>query len=255
MAELRAMDAASRRFVADVSHELRTPLTAMTAVTEVLEDVGESDPTSMSAAHLIAAETKRLARLVEDLMEISRFDAGTAAMRLEEINLPELIEATLATRGWTNKVKVASPPMLAVRVDARRLDVVIANLVGNALKHGGEPVDLAVTREGDDVLVQVADSGPGIPAEALPHIFDRFYKADKSRGRSEGSGLGLSIAFENARMHGGALAAWNREGGGAVFTFRFPSGVTGAEEAGGEPDFSGGRWEPGADDEPRGVTV
>ena len=225
MDELRAMDAASRRFVADVSHELRTPLTAMTAVTEVLEDVEDADPTTVSAAHLIANETKRLARLVEDLMEISRFDAGTAAMRIEDINLPELIEATLATRGWTTKVEVNAPALLATRIDARRMDVVIANLVGNALKHGGEPVALSIYDDGPFVIVQVADSGPGIPAEALPHIFDRFFKADKARGRSEGSGLGLSIAFENARMHGGELSAGNRPEGGAVFTLRFPRGA------------------------------
>jgi two-component system sensor histidine kinase MtrB len=228
MDELRAMDAASRRFVADVSHELRTPLTAMTAVTEVLEDVESADPTTMSAAHLIANETKRLARLVEDLMEISRFDAGTAAMRVEDVNLAELIEATLATRGWSSKVMVTAPPLVPARVDARRIDVVVANLVGNALKHGGEPVALHLYDQGEYVVVQVADSGPGIPVEALPHIFDRFYKADKARGRSEGSGLGLSIAFENARMHGGELSAGNRPEGGAVFTLRFPSGLGGA---------------------------
>jgi two-component system sensor histidine kinase MtrB len=228
MDELRAMDAASRRFVADVSHELRTPLTAMTAVTEVLEDVEDADPTTMSAAHLIANETKRLARLVEDLMEISRFDAGTAAMRVEDVNLAELIEATLATRGWSSKVMVTAPPLVPARVDARRIDVVVANLVGNALKHGGEPVALHLYDQGEYVVVQVADSGPGIPVEALPHIFDRFYKADKARGRSEGSGLGLSIAFENARMHGGELSAGNRPEGGAVFTLRFPSGLGGA---------------------------
>ncbi|HEV2343520.1 MAG TPA: HAMP domain-containing sensor histidine kinase [Actinocrinis sp.] len=245
MAELRAMDAASRRFVADVSHELRTPLTAMTAVTEVLEDVEDADPTTVSAAHLIANETKRLARLVEDLMEISRFDAGTAAMRIEDINLPELVEATLATRGWTSKVTVTAPPMLATRIDARRMDVVIANLVGNALKHGGEPVALSVFDDDAFVVVQVADSGPGIPAEALPHIFDRFYKADKARGRSEGSGLGLSIAFENARMHGGELSAGNRPGGGAVFTLRFPKGVLGEASTAPDDPVLGPATEPG----------
>lgn len=236
MAELRAMDASSRRFVADVSHELRTPLTAMTAVTEVLEDVESADPTTISAAHLIANETKRLARLVEDLMEISRFDAGTAAMRIEDINLPELIEATLAARGWTSKVTVSGPALLPTRIDARRMDVVIANLVGNALKHGGEPVALGVFDEGSHVTVQVADSGPGIPADALPHIFDRFYKADKARGRSEGSGLGLSIAFENARMHGGELSAGNRPDGGAVFTLRFPKTAPGQALSGFDAD-------------------
>ncbi|HEY3871509.1 MAG TPA: HAMP domain-containing sensor histidine kinase, partial [Actinocrinis sp.] len=229
MDELRAMDAASRRFVADVSHELRTPLTAMTAVTEVLEDVDGADQTTVSAAHLIANETKRLARLVEDLMEISRFDAGTAAMRLEDINLPELVSATLDARGWSAKATVTAPVRLGVVVDARRLDVVIANLVGNALKHGGEPVAVDVWEDNGWATVQVTDSGPGVPPEALPHIFDRFYKADRARGRSEGSGLGLSIAFENARMHGGELSVRNRAERGAVFTFRFPVRAGAAE--------------------------
>ena len=222
MEELRAMDAASRRFVADVSHELRTPLTAMTAVTEVLEDVEDADPTTVSAAHLIANETKRLARLVEDLMEISRMDAGTAGMRVEGVNLPELIEATIEARGWSEKVRVHGPQLLPVQVDARRIDVVLANLCGNALKHGGEPVELTVHVQPEVLLIEVADHGPGIPADALPHIFERFYKADKARGRSEGSGLGLAIAWENARLHDGELSARNRPEGGAVFTFRLP---------------------------------
>jgi len=238
MDELRAMDAASRRFVADVSHELRTPLTAMTAVTEVLEDVQDADPTTVSAAHLIANETKRLARLVEDLMEISRMDAGTAGMRVEDVNLPELIAATVEARGWSEKVRVHAPRLLPVQVDARRIDVVLANLCGNALKHGGEPVDLRVREYPDALLIEVADNGPGIPPDALPHIFERFYKADKARGRSEGSGLGLAIAWENARLHDGQLSARNRPEGGAVFTFRLPRNGT-VPEAEPEQDLLG----------------
>ncbi|HWG23875.1 HAMP domain-containing sensor histidine kinase [Actinospica sp.] len=230
MEELRAMDAASRRFVADVSHELRTPLTAMTAVTEVLEDVEDADPTTVSAAHLIANETKRLARLVEDLMEISRMDAGTAGMRVEDVNLPELIEATIEARGWSEKVRVRAPRVLPVQVDARRVDVVLANLCGNALKHGGEPVELTVRAYAEELLIEVADNGPGIPQDALPHIFERFYKADKARGRSEGSGLGLAIAWENARLHNGELSARNRPEGGAVFTFRLPRHPSAGED-------------------------
>jgi two-component system, OmpR family, sensor histidine kinase MtrB len=200
----------------------------------VLEDVGDADPTTMSAAHLIANETKRLARLVEDLMEISRMDAGTAGMRVEDVNLPELIEATIEARGWTEKVRVHAPRLLPVRVDARRVDVVLANLCGNALKHGGEPVDLTVHQYPDELLIEVADNGPGIPEDALPHIFERFYKADKARGRSEGSGLGLAIAWENARLHNGELSARNRPQGGAVFSFRLPRDS--APEAEPDPD-------------------
>ncbi|HEV2634308.1 MAG TPA: HAMP domain-containing sensor histidine kinase [Actinocrinis sp.] len=247
--ELRALDASSRRFVADVSHELRTPLTAMTAMAEVLEDLEDADPaTTASAAQLVASETKRLARLVEDLMEISRFDAGTASMRMEEINLPELIEASLAARGWTQKASVSSPELVPLLADARRLDVLIANLVGNALKHGGEPVSVRVHEHEETVVVRVRDSGPGIPPEALPHIFDRFFKADKARRRSEGSGLGLAIAFENARLHAGELSARNHPEGGAVFTFRMPRGLTDdlqSADGPGDRILTGDAWDTG----------
>ena len=103
-------------------------------------------------------------------------------------------------------------------MDRRRLDVIVANLVGNALKHGGAPVRVAV-RPG---VIEVSDNGPGIPEDALPHIFDRFYKADTARARSEGSGLGLAIAWENARLHGGTIEAAHAPEGGAVFTLRLP---------------------------------
>lgn len=106
-------------------------------------------------------------------------------------------------------------------VDPRRLDVVFANLIGNALKHGGSPVRVRVREEGDTVVVAVSDSGPGIPEDVLPHVFDRFYKADKGRARSEGSGLGLSIAMANAQIHGGSITAANGEVG-AVFTLTLP---------------------------------
>ncbi|MDT7781890.1 MAG: two-component system, OmpR family, sensor histidine kinase MtrB, partial [Pseudonocardiales bacterium] len=106
----------------------------------------------------------------------------------------------------------------------RRLDVIVANLVGNALRHGAPPVTVTLYVEGSSLVIMVADSGPGLSAEVLPHVFARFYKADSARGRSEGSGLGLAIAWENARLHGGTLVAQNRPGGGALFTLRLPLG-------------------------------
>lgn len=225
VAELRSMETASRRFVADVSHELRTPLTAMTAVTDVLEDATDMGDETAPAARLIVSETRRLARLVEDLMEVSRFDAGTAALRAEDVDLVQLIEASLSARGWSGSVKRDMPESLPVRLDPRRIDVVVANLVGNALKHGGTPVALQLIPLGDEAVIRVRDHGPGIPPDALPHVFERFYKADKARGRSEGSGLGLAITFENVRMHGGELTAANAPDGGAVFTLRLPHTV------------------------------
>ena len=113
---------------------------------------------------------------------------------------------------------------MRARLDPRRLDVVVANLVGNALRHGAPPVSLVLSVEDSFLVIEVADAGPGLPEEVQPHVFARFYKADSARGRSAGSGLGLAIAWENARLHGGTLTATNRPGGGALFTLRMPLG-------------------------------
>lgn len=227
IAELRSLESSSRRFVADVSHELRTPLTAMTAVTDLLEEATDVGDESAPAAQLIVAETRRLARLVEDLMEISRFDAGTAQLRREDVDLVALVEGCLDARGWTGRVGLNVPASLIVTVDQRRIDVIVANMVGNAIKHGGDgPVELSIGVYGPNLVLQVRDHGPGIPPDALEHIFERFYKADKARVRSEGSGLGLSIAYENAHIHGGELTGGNHPDGGAVFTLRLPLRAT-----------------------------
>ncbi len=229
VSELRALEQASRRFVADVSHELRTPLTAMTAVSDLLEDEagGLSEGAGAPAARLVVLETRRLARLVEDLIEVSRFDAGTAVLHLEDVDVAEALAGCVDARGWSGRVELDAPAGLVARVDPRRLDVIVANLVGNALKHGGVPVWVEARAEDGMLVVMVADSGPGIPDAVLPHVFDRFYKADTARARSEGSGLGLSIALENARVHGGSLTAANSRFG-AVFMLRLPLAPPGA---------------------------
>ncbi len=230
VAELRGMEARARRFASDVSHELRTPLAAMSAVTDVLdEEAARLDPDTATAVRLISEETVKLARLVEDLMEISRFDAGAAVLHLDEIDLAESIRRTVSSRGWSDAVeaRLPGPDELRGRVDPRRLDVVVANLVGNALRHGGRPVRLTLSEGGPHAtlrhaVLEVADSGPGIPEDVLPYVFDRFYKSDSARTRTEGSGLGLAITEENVRMHGGTVRAANRPGGGAVFTVELP---------------------------------
>ncbi|MFB4299514.1 sensor histidine kinase [Actinomadura sp. NTSP31] len=228
VAELRAMEAASRRFVADVSHELRTPLTSMIAMTDVLaEEAAAAD--DGGAARLVAEETRRLGALVEHLIEISRFDAGAAALVPDDVNLADAVAGTLAARGWADRVAVEGPADLFVRADPRRLDVIVANLAGNALKHGAPPVSVrfgpADAGPGGEpgVRIVVADRGPGIPDDLLPAVFDRFVKAEAARSRSEGSGLGLSIAMENAVLHDGTLEAANGPDGGAVFTLWLPS--------------------------------
>jgi two-component system sensor histidine kinase MtrB len=221
--ELSAREAASRRFVADMSHELRTPLTAITAVTDVLEDEAEAlDPMIAPAVRLVVSETRRLNELVETLMEVTRFDAGTAKLRVDEVDVADMIMACMDARAWLDSVELDAPRGVLATLDPRRLDVIMANLIGNALKHGGSPVRVSLRREGHEIVVAVSDHGPGIPQDVLPHVFDRFFKADAARARSEGSGLGLSIARENAHIHGGDITAANAPEGGAVFTLRLP---------------------------------
>ena len=228
--ELRRMEADARRFVADVSHELRTPLAAMTAVTDVLDEEADRLPGDAGeAARLVSQETHNLTRLVNDLIEVTRFDSGTAALALDHVDVAAAVTATLHARGWAELVETDLPQGVVAELDPRRLDVVIANLVGNAVRHGAPPVSLRLRAEPDWLVFEVADSGPGLAPEVLPHVFDRFYKANTARSRSEGSGLGLAIAWENARLHRrgdrrGSLVAGNRPTGGAVFTLRVPRG-------------------------------
>ncbi|MFK0252346.1 ATP-binding protein [Streptomyces sp. NPDC090445] len=228
VSELRDAETRARRFASDVSHELRTPLAGMLAVTEVLDEDAESlDPDTASALRLVSAETGKLAVLVEDLMEISRFDARAAELNLDDVDAAEAVRKTLERRHWDDERVVADlPQQVRARLDPRRFDVVLANLVGNALRHGSAPVRVTVQTEprpgGPRLLIEVADSGPGIAPEVLPHIFDRFFKADAARTRSAGSGLGLAITLENVRLHGGTLRAANGPAGGAVFTIDMP---------------------------------
>ncbi|PLW66033.1 two-component sensor histidine kinase, partial [Streptomyces sp. DJ] len=146
--ELSAREAASRRFVADMSHELRTPLTAITAVTEVLEEETDSlDPMIAPAVQLVVTETRRLNDLVENLMEVTRFDAGTARLVLDDVDVADMVTACIDVRAWLDAVEVDAPRGIVARLDPRRLDVILANLIGNALKHGGSPVRVAVRTE------------------------------------------------------------------------------------------------------------
>jgi two-component system sensor histidine kinase MtrB len=244
VADMAARDEASRRFVADMSHELRTPLTAITAVTEVLEEELDSesggiDPMIEPAVRLVVSETRRLNDLVENLMEVTRFDAGTARLVLDDVDIADQITACIDARAWLDAVELDAERGLHARLDPRRLDVILANLIGNALKHGGSPVRVSVRVAGErdaEIVIEVRDHGPGIPEDVLPHVFDRFYKASASRPRSEGSGLGLSIALNNAHIHGGDITAGNSPDGGAVFTLRLPRDASALTEGTGEGD-------------------
>ena len=222
--DLRQLEAGQRRFVADVSHELRTPLTALNAAADVLAGNrdGLNEP-GAKAAGILILESRRLARLVEDLMEISRFDAGVAPVDVEPVPVGRLVRESAALRGWSDDVDVAvDGGEVWASADARRLDTVVANLLGNAVKHGRPPVTVRVAAAGGTVTVTVADAGPGIRPADVGRVFDRFAKGDAARPRSEGSGLGLAIARENARLLGGDLTVASPPGSGAVFTLTVP---------------------------------
>ncbi|MEV6825070.1 HAMP domain-containing sensor histidine kinase [Amycolatopsis sp. NPDC051102] len=223
MLAMARMQRDARRFAADVSHELRTPLSTLTAVVEVLATSADGmEADARESAQLAIVETHRLVRLVEDLMEVARLDAGTAQLRVEEVDVAGAVRDCLRARGRLDRVEVVAPEGISLRLDRRRLDVIVANLVGNALRHGEPPVRVIVSEAGEDVRIEVTDRGPGLPAHVVPHVFDRFYKADAARTRTPGSGLGLAIALENARLHGGDLTAGNADGGGARFVLSLP---------------------------------
>jgi two-component system sensor histidine kinase MtrB len=173
--------------------------------------------------------TRKLARLAEDLLELSRLDAGVVDLRLELVDVAHVVADTVRTRGWGDAVGLVPTGPVPARVDVRRLDISVANLVGNALRHGRPPVTVEVRSEADDVLVVVTDHGPGLPADVdAERLFTRFYKADSSRARSDGSGLGLAITLVNARLHGGDVSAGNGEGAGARFVLRLPRNLDAA---------------------------
>ena len=219
--ELSEAQARERRFTADVAHELRTPLTAVVNEASLLAEHIERMPSeAQRPAELLVADVARLRDLVEDLMEISRLDAGTQPLRPERVDLGSLVASAVRARGWDERLRLDADEVVLTS-DPRRLERIVANLVGNALEHGGREVAVRVGRDGVGAFVEVSDRGPGIAREDLPNLFDRFYKADRSRA-GQGTGLGLAIALENARLLGGDIAVASEPGAGTRFTFRLP---------------------------------
>jgi signal transduction histidine kinase len=218
---LSEAQARERRFTSDVSHELRTPLTALVAEASLLaEHLDRMPDEARRPAELLVNDVARLRDLVEDLMEISRLDAGEARIRKEPVDVGSLVKTAVHSRRWDDRVAI-DPEQVVVSTDPRRLERIVANLVGNALEHAGRDVSVRVGKDGVAAFVEVSDRGPGIPPDRLPHVFDRFYKADSSRA-GPGSGLGLAIALENARLLGGDLEVWSEVGRGTRFTLRLP---------------------------------
>lgn len=245
IADLTEARARERRFTSDVAHELRTPLTALVSEASMLaEHLDRMPPEAARPAEMLVGDIARLRRLVEDLMTISRFDAGREDVRREPLELGALVEATIASRGWGGRVALRADEVRLV-TDRRRVEAIVANLVANAVEHGVRDVAVRVGADAREAFVEVSDRGPGIGPEHLPHVFERFYKVE--RARTGGSGLGLSIASENARLLGGDLEAWSEPGLGARFTLWLP--VTEPLRAGDVPVAPRGHDEGGPTEE------
>jgi two-component system sensor histidine kinase MtrB len=220
LTELRRMDTQHRRFTADVAHELRTPLASLVAAADSL-DVEESK-VRHRAAVLLRQQTRRLATLVEDLLEMSRFDAGAVVADRRAVDVGALAAEVAGTseRPADIRLQVSGDPVLVA--DPRRLHTVLRNLVANALVHGAPPVLVDVRGREDAVEVLVADHGEGVPAGLESVLFDRFVRGDPARGGG-GSGLGLAIARSNAELHDGCLRlVGSAPGAGATFELSLP---------------------------------
>jgi two-component system, OmpR family, sensor histidine kinase MtrB len=232
--ELEHVGSLQARFVSDVSHELRTPLATVRMAADYIHAARTGlPPDAQRAAVLLERELERFENLLEDLLEISRFDAGVIALEPVEVDLGGLLDEVvdaLDPIAHGRKVDVRlevdrSQGQPLVAADPRRLDRVFSNLVKNAIEHTVEGgVRIWVGRRGLDVVVTVADEGEGIPAEDLPHIFERFYRADVHRARTlGGTGLGLAIALENVNLHRGSIDVQSEVGRGSTFTVTLPA--------------------------------
>ncbi|MBQ1013987.1 HAMP domain-containing histidine kinase, partial [Micromonospora sp. M51] len=222
IAALSAAQARERRFTADVAHELRTPVTALVAAASLLrEHLDQLPEDAQPSARLLIGDVVRLRRLVDDLMEISRLDAGRERLTVRSVDAVALLHGIVSARGWSARVRVTGDP-LVLRTDPRRLERVLANLVANAVEHGGGEITATVAGAGPLVVFEVTDQGPGIPAEHLPRVFDRFHQVDTSRS-APGSGLGLAIAREHTALLGGALGVHSEPGEGTRFRLELPA--------------------------------
>ena len=230
--ELERLDAMRREFVADASHELRTPVANLAVAVEALRGSAQAgEPTAAPLLDAIEREVERLRILVENLLDLSAVESGRVQLRMAPTDIADLARETVesfrtrATQGGIALEYNGPAPGLAARADPDRMKQVLGNLIDNALKFTapGGRVTLSATEHRGRVTFTVDDTGPGIPPEDIPHIFDRFFKADRSRSGHRGAGLGLAIARRLMTAQGGDIRAENRVEGGARFVVTLPA--------------------------------
>jgi two-component system phosphate regulon sensor histidine kinase PhoR len=230
LTELRNLQTMRRDMVGNISHELRTPIAGIKAMIETLQD-GAIDDKEAARDFLsrIEGEADRLTQMVSEITQLSRIETGQVELKMESVNLNALIDGVLAEmspladRQQITLSKEQSPDLPLIRADKDRIRQTIINLVHNAIKFNisSGRVTISTSYDSNSVTVSVADTGIGISKDDLPHVFERFYKADKAR-TGGGSGLGLAIAKHTVQSHGGDIRAQSEERKGSVFTFSLP---------------------------------
>ncbi len=228
----REMENARRQLLAAVSHDLRTPLSAIRVMLEAIEDGVADDPETIERYHrAMQGEVARLSGLIDDLFELSQIEAGALGLRLARASIGDLVvetvEAMRAEAGRAGvRLRYDCPETLPpIEADMQKLHRVLANLLANAVRHtpAGGDVRLSASERDGAIVIAVADSGEGIAPADLPHVFERFFRGDRSRSRaSGGAGLGLAIARGLVQAHGGSIDVESRPGEGATFTVRLP---------------------------------
>ena len=240
ISRLENLSRVQQRFVSDVSHELRTPLTTLRMASEVIYGAkADFDPVISRSSELLVAQLDRFERLLEDLLEVSRFDAEVAVLEPVDFDLVTLIERCIqdvraSAQDHPISIEIDhETEQVMINADIRRVERIMRNLLSNALDHAEEkPIKVSVIATQSEVGVGVRDYGSGIDPASLSRVFDRFWRADPSRARVRGgTGLGLSIALEDARLHNGELDAWGALGQGAHFVLTLPR-VAGSQIAG-----------------------
>ena len=232
VARMQSSQKSQRHFVANVSHELKTPLTSIQGFAQaMLDGTADTPEARKQAAEVIYNESGRMHRMVLDLLDLARLDAGTADLKMSPLNMSALLNAItekfspMATKAGVIISVIAPANLPVLLADGDRLAQVFTNLVDNALKftHAGGTIKLQAEIVQGEMQVLVSDTGRGIPASALPHVFDRFYQADISRSRGKhGAGLGLAIVLEIVQAHGGRISVRSQEGQSTSFVVNLP---------------------------------
>lgn len=232
MTEERKLDKLRKDFIANVSHELRTPISMLQGYSEaIVDDIAGTDEEKKEMAKVIYDESLRMGRLVNELLDLSRLEAGHIQLNVDRVTIDPYINRIIRKfQGLAKDNEIilsaeTNNPEFTISIDADRIEQVLTNLIDNAIRHTPEDGTVNVVAFGDEkgLQVRVADSGSGIPEEDLPFIFERFYKADKARTRGRaGTGLGLAIAKNIIEAHKGHISVQSKEGHGTTFSFFIP---------------------------------